>query len=176
MIHRWTAEPNYRTQDFWTGTKNNMPVWDCHYPARGLSQQQRQTLANNITRIYTNLGLPPFYVQVRFHEAAPSSFFVGGQDYSSTSSSSHKDAGIQIIHVARSFDSEESKTKFLHKVDQVLNPVFEGQGWDWEYWVMEGPRELWKINGIVPPPTGSETEKRWFEANKPFKGLTLEKL
>ena len=154
-----------------------MPLWDINYTAGGLSAQQRQSLADAITKIYTTLGLPPFYVQVRFRESAPTSLFVGGQDYSSTTgTNSQKHLSVQIVHVARSFDSETAKQRFLTKVDRVLNPLLDGKGWNWEYWVMEGPRELWKINGLVPPPTGSEMEKKWYKANRPLKSSTEEKL
>jgi stalled ribosome rescue protein Dom34 len=43
----------------------------------------------------------------------------------------------------------------LGKVDEVLKGFGE-DGWDWEYSVIETRRDLWKINGIVPPEQGTE--------------------
>ena len=46
--------------------------------------------------------------------------------------------------------------------------MMEGKGdVDWEYFVNESPRDLWKINGMVPPLPGSEMEKKWAELNRP---------
>lgn len=40
-------------------------------------------------------------------------------------------------------------------MDKVLTPVMEAKGVDWEYTVDESPRDLWKINGVVPSEAGS---------------------
>ena len=152
-----------------------MPLWDFHYTAGGLSAQEKKGLAEAITKMYTSVGMPAFYVQVRFEEMTPESHFVGAQDYSSLGLG-EKHAAIQIFHVARTFTSEIQKRRFLYATDQILNPVFEKGGWDWEYWVTESPRDLWKVNGLVPPPTGSAAEKKWAEANRPIKGVSIESL
>ena len=57
----------------------------------------------------------------------------------------------------------EVKEKFLQSVDDVLNPIFKGKGWHWEYFVTESPRDLWKINGFVPPLPEEEGERVWRE-------------
>ena len=50
----------------------------------------------------------------------------------------------------------------------MLNPVLGSKdGVDWEYSISESPRDLWKINVIVPPMPGTEMEKEWVMANKP---------
>jgi hypothetical protein len=48
------------------------------------------------------------------------------------------------------------RDRFLLKVDEALKPFIHEQGWDWEYSVIETRRDLWKINGMVPPEAGSE--------------------
>jgi hypothetical protein len=48
------------------------------------------------------------------------------------------------------------RDRFLLKVDEALRPFIAEQGWDWEYSVIETRRDLWKINGMVPPETASE--------------------
>lgn len=61
------------------------------------------------------------------------------------------------------------KKRFLSRVDAVLNPMFEPKGMDWEYFITEAPRDLWKINGLVPPEAQSEGEKEWVRVNRAVK-------
>ena len=152
-----------------------MPLWDFHLTPGGLSTAEKQELANAITKIYTNYGLPAFYVQVRFHEAGPNSFFFGsGLDHAtSVEASQKKHAGLQIWHLARTFETEKAKERFLNAVDKTLNPLFQGKGWHWEYFISEGPRDLWKINGFVPPLPNTELEKEWKRTNEPVDPATF---
>ena len=87
--------------------------------------------------------------------------YVGGEEHTNF-------AWISIQHIARSLDTTEKKEWFLRSVDEVLTPVLEAKGADWEYAVHETPRDLWKVNGLVPPPTGSEAERKWVELNRPI--------
>jgi len=43
----------------------------------------------------------------------------------------------------------------------VLKPYIADQGYDWEYTVEELRRDLWKVQGMVPPMPGTEAEKEW---------------
>ena len=137
-----------------------MPQWDFHLSSALLSNDEMESLSKTITRIYTRVGLPPFYVQVRFIEDKPSNVFIGGEKHP-------KFVALTISHLARTFETDEQKKRFLDKVDQALNPIFQTKGLDWEYYVQESPRDLWKINGLVPPPSGSAMEKKWVQFNKP---------
>ena len=58
-------------------------------------------------------------------------------------------------HLARAFRSDEMKKRFLSRVDAVLNPMFEPKGMDWEYFITEASRDLWKINELVLRTAGS---------------------
>lgn len=50
---------------------------------------------------------------------------------------------------------------------QLLAPhIAAREDLDWEYHVVETPRDLWKIQGIVPPPSRSAEEKLWARENK----------
>lgn len=42
-------------------------------------------------------------------------------------------------------------------------------GYDWEYHIEETNRDLWKIQGLVPPLPGSDEEKIWAGQNKATK-------
>ncbi|KXG54488.1 Tautomerase [Penicillium griseofulvum] len=139
-----------------------MPLWDIKHSPNTITALEKEQLAKSITKLYVSYGLPAFYVQVRFTEDTPGTAFVGGETHPNF-------AALTIYHIARAFKSDESKQRFLADVDAILNPVFESKGMDWEYWITEVSRDLWKLNGLVPPPTGSEGEKKWAELNKAVK-------
>jgi hypothetical protein len=50
--------------------------------------------------------------------------------------------------------------------DDVMRPVCKPKNIMWESAIYEGAREYWRINGLIPPSQGSETEKQWAEANR----------
>jgi hypothetical protein len=56
--------------------------------------------------------------------------------------------------------NDAHRDRFLHRVDEALRPFILDQGWDLEYSVIETRRDLWKINGMVPP--GNSTEVSCF--------------
>ncbi|KAJ3952757.1 hypothetical protein N0V92_010789 [Colletotrichum tropicale] len=137
-----------------------MPLWVFSHSKDAFSPDDKEALAQEITKVYTRIGLPAFYVNVQFFEMPAHDLYLGGARRS-------KFTTISIYHVARRFENELNQQRFLKKVDSILNPRLGGKGMDWEYFIQESPRELWKINGIVPPPSGSEMEKLWFRENKP---------
>ncbi|KAJ5365477.1 Tautomerase [Penicillium concentricum] len=139
-----------------------MPAWYIKHSPNTITAPEKEQLAKSITRLYVSYGLPAFYVQVHFIEDIPGTAFVGGEPHPNF-------AAVTIYHVARAFQNDETKQRFLTDVDEILNPVFEPKGMEWEYWVTEVSRDLWKINGLVPPQPGSEGEKKWVELNKAVK-------
>lgn len=52
--------------------------------------------------------------------------------------------------------SPEIAKRFLARIDAALKPFIADEGYDWEYSVLETSRDLWKINGLVPPGWGSK--------------------
>jgi hypothetical protein len=48
------------------------------------------------------------------------------------------------------------RDNFLARVDDVLEPHVADQGYDWEYSVYETRRDLWKVQGMVPPMPNSK--------------------
>ena len=58
-----------------------------------------------------------------------------------------------------------AKIRFMNAVDAALKPFIGDKGYDWEYGVEEVDRDLWKVNGMVPPMPGTEAEKEWAEGN-----------
>ena len=48
----------------------------------------------------------------------------------------------------------------------MIEPFAAAKGLGWEFHVDETPRDLWMIDGLVPPPTGSDAEKAWVEEDR----------
>ena len=137
-----------------------MPLWVIAHTPTTFSNEEKQELAKAITTLYTKVQIPAFYVNVQFLELAPPNVYVGGDI-------PDKYAGITIHHIARAFDSDAAKKKFLDKVDSILTPRLKPKNMNWEYFIQQAPGDTWRMNGIVPPPTGSELEKEWLRRNKP---------
>lgn len=136
-----------------------MPVWDFQYAPGLFTDAEKHHLAKAITGIYTKAGLPAFYVQTRFTEKPAGTQFIGEEI-------SEKYVSIGIIHAARKLE-DDRKGPFLAAADAVLTPILGAKGVNWEYWVHEVDRDLWKINGLVPPKAGSDMEKEWARQNAP---------
>jgi hypothetical protein len=140
-----------------------MPLWVFTHSHDTFSPSEKSELAQLLTNLYVKVLIPAFFVNVQFIELGPTDIYVGGEGRSSFS----KYTSISIYHPARGFDNDASKKRFLDKVDSILTPRFQEKGMDWEYFIQESPRDLWRINGVTPPAAGSEREKEWFRLNKP---------
>lgn len=138
-----------------------MPLWQLFAREGTFSQAEKQRFAEAITDIYSDFGLPRFYVSVVFHDVPEGSFFVGGVARSNF-------VRISIDHIARrtSSDHRESLLKLLNK---TIHPFVRDRGLDWELHVDETPRDLWTIQGMAPPLENSELEKRWARSNLPIR-------
>lgn len=139
-----------------------MPLWTFGHSAGAFTAEEKKDLAQAITQLYADAGLPAFYVNVQFIPLVEEDLWYGGQPHP-------KFTMITIYHVARdlSESSDERQQAFLKAVDNILTPRMTKKGMGWEYFVTHSPRAFWKIDGIVPPPTGSEMEKLWLKHNKP---------
>ncbi len=59
--------------------------------------------------------------------------------------------------------ADEQITRWLKR---ILHPHLEKHdGLHWEFHADETSEDLWMINGLVPPPGGSEAEKAWATTN-----------
>jgi phenylpyruvate tautomerase PptA (4-oxalocrotonate tautomerase family) len=131
-----------------------MPLLRFYLPLNLLTTEEKTKLAADLTKIYMAGGLPAFYVNVFFLEIPTESFYVGGKQAPTF---------VRLVceHIARTMPDTKSQQRYLRALDRILTPLFESKGYQWEYHVIESPRELWKIQGLVPPPGGSEAEKMW---------------
>ncbi|KKK15190.1 hypothetical protein P175DRAFT_0503871 [Aspergillus ochraceoroseus IBT 24754] len=139
-----------------------MPLWLIHHDPNVFSNDEKEKLAQTITQLYVGFGLPAFYVQVQFFELPYASSFIGGEK-------DRAHVTLTIYHLARTMTTEAQAQRFLGAVDGILTPTFQPKELEWEYFVTETPRNLWKINGLVPPPAGSDEEREWARINKAVK-------
>ena len=139
-----------------------MPTWNFVLSAGVLSREEKDTIASKITKIYTNAGLPAFYVHIYFDEYPSGSYYNGAETPTMT-------VLLTIGHVAGHFASEKESLSFHDKVDAVLRPSLEPKGLVWEYNVLLPSQANWRINGIIPPTTNdNERLQQWAEKNAPI--------
>ncbi|EGU81406.1 hypothetical protein FOPG_10093 [Fusarium oxysporum f. sp. conglutinans race 2 54008] len=139
-----------------------MPLWVFGHSAGAFTPEEKKDLAEAVTQLYVDFGLPSFYVNVQFIPLGADDLWYGGKPHP-------KFTMISIYHVARNVQDlpVEKQNNFLNAVDGVLTPRMTKMGMGWEYFVSESRREFWKIDGIAPPPTGSALEKLWFQHDRP---------
>jgi len=136
-----------------------MPLWTIHHTPGIFNAETKRALAARITEHYESAGLPRFYVVTLFQETAPEDFYVGGEP---------TQVGIRVVidHIARHAVDPESRRRITEWINQILTPTLERHpGVHSEFHVDETSEELWMINGLVPPPGGSDAEKRWAREN-----------
>jgi hypothetical protein len=94
-----------------------------------------------------------------FHEVGRGSFYVGGEPADDR-------VRIAIDHIARHYADPASKEAARKRIDAVIQPFAAGKGLRGEFHVDETPRDLWMIDGLLPPPTGSEAGQLWAKENR----------
>jgi phenylpyruvate tautomerase PptA (4-oxalocrotonate tautomerase family) len=135
-----------------------MPLWKIYHPVGKFSVEDKHAIAQRITSIYKML--PRFYVGVVFQEIPTESLFVGGEPADDF-------VRIWVDHIARTFNDEQVKLRFLNACSQLLAPFIADRGLRWEMHVDETPFSLWSIQGLRPPAAGTEDEQRWLRENRP---------
>lgn len=135
-----------------------MPMWTIYHTPNVFSDNEKDTLANDIADIYTAVGLPRFYVVTVFSEIPATNFYVGGK---------RTGAAVRIVvdHIARQAPNGAVREAITRRIGKVLAPFMDKADLHWEFHVDETSEELWMINGLVPPPMNSEAEKQWARAN-----------
>jgi len=145
-----------------------MPLWNIYCTEGTYTSAQKQAFAEAITDIYTSeagglpdMTMPRFYVVVVFHDVPKGSLFVGGVPRNDF-------VRISIDHIAYAMPAElrELLLKFINK---SIHPHVRDRGLDWEIHIDDTARDQWTIQGMRPPDTGSDEEKRWIRENRPSK-------
>lgn len=161
-----------------------MPLWQLFTPENAYTPEERAEFAEQITNIYSspeakeNFGFsfPRFYTSVVFHEIKADSFFVGGEPR-------NQFVQIEVVHIAGGSDDDERPVndqvaatmgltvealmeRYFTMVNRVLKPFVADRGYEVEFHVENAPAVTWRIDGMIPPPPGSEDELRWVAENK----------
>jgi hypothetical protein len=141
-----------------------MPLWLIFHPDGTFEDDaSKEALAADITKIYTGVGLPAFYVVANFIKMPASTMFMGGKAIGRDKPFIR----LAIEHIAVTQPNEdEAYKRVANRVDAAIKPHISDKGYDWEFHIDETERRLWKINGMFPPPWGSEGEKIWSEKNR----------
>jgi len=102
-----------------------MPLHRIYHPLSAFSSTDKAALSERITAIYTDRGLPAFYVVILFIPVESESFYVGGK-------STDKFVRVVAQHLARHFPDIETKNKFMEQYENALAPSIKDKGYDWE--------------------------------------------
>jgi phenylpyruvate tautomerase PptA (4-oxalocrotonate tautomerase family) len=138
-----------------------MPLWNVYHPVGAYTDQEKREFAHQVTSIYEAVGLPRFYVATLFHGVDRGSFYVGGEPVDDR-------VQVAIDHIARHADDPARRALVREQMCAVIQPFAAGKGLHWEFYIDETPRDLWMIDGFVPPPSGSDAEKLWARENRPI--------
>ena len=90
-----------------------MPRWNLYYTAGLLSDEEKESLAVQVTKLYQSYGHPSFWTNVMFEEQPLKNYWAGGK-------SEHKAVFFYISHAARGFDSEEERLRFHETIDNIV--------------------------------------------------------
>jgi phenylpyruvate tautomerase PptA (4-oxalocrotonate tautomerase family) len=146
-----------------------MPLWQIYHPPNTFQNaESKQLFAEDITKMYTSLGLPAFYVVTQFHELKDDNAYVGGKP-----ASNKPFIRVVITHIAvRIPDADKAYLRTTSRIDKIMKPHVLDKGYDFEYHVDETERRLWKINSLIPPPFQSAEEQFWVQKNAalPYEG------
>lgn len=135
-----------------------MPLWQIFHSPDAFTADDKQEIARQVTAVYATV-LPRFYVNVFFHPLPKASYFIGGEPVDDF-------VRVTVDHIARSFDSDDVRKRFLGACTRILTPYTTDRGLRWELHIDETPFELWTLNGLNPPPPGSPAESRWRAENR----------
>lgn len=102
-----------------------MPLHRIYHPESAFSATDKAALSQRITSIYTDRGLPAFFVVILFIPVESESFYVGGK-------STDKFVRLVVQHLARHFPDIETKNKFIEQYENALAPSIKDKGYDWE--------------------------------------------
>ncbi|KAJ5725284.1 uncharacterized protein N7483_006641 [Penicillium malachiteum] len=148
-----------------------MPLWQIYHPTGTFEDNAtKHAFAQDITKMYTDIGLPSFYVVTHFYKMDDENVFVGGKTNESGETPFIR---IVITHIAlRIPDVDAMYLRTTSRIDKIIKPYVADKGYDFEYHVDETERRLWKINSLIPPPHKSEAEQLWFKENRavPYEG------
>lgn len=138
-----------------------MPYWEIFIPENAFTEEDKEQLCSDITQVYVDyVNLPRFYVVVLIKEMPANSMYVGGK-------ATDNFVRIRVDHIARQMDDPEYRKMAMAVFEDTLAPYIKDRGFDWEIHFDETPIDLWRTQGLIPPPPESDIEKLWAKENRP---------
>jgi phenylpyruvate tautomerase PptA (4-oxalocrotonate tautomerase family) len=138
-----------------------MPYWEIFTPENAFTPEGKEQLSERITSIYVDYAnLPKFYVVVLFKDMPANTMYVGGK-------ANNNFIRIRTDHIARQMDDPAVRKLCMEVIEEKLAPFVKDRGYDWEVHIDETPMDLWRTQGLVPPPPESDIEKLWAKENRP---------
>lgn len=141
-----------------------MPIWKVFHSTDSLqTEEEKEAIAQGATDFYTKIGLPAFYVHVLFFPFEKENKYTGGKKQS-------RFVLVEIDHIARHLEPGNRKQAIRVKeaVDKVMMPLTTEKGIHLEYCILEGPVDLWRIDGIDPPEAFGPDEQDEAEKSRQF--------
>ncbi|GAA5168801.1 tautomerase family protein [Pseudonocardia eucalypti] len=139
-----------------------MPLWEIFSPENAFTDEEKKQLAEAITQSCVDfVDIPRFYVVVRFHEMPANTMYVGGEATTNF-------IRVVVDTIARQMETAEIRAACMASTEQMLAPFVKERGFDWEIHFDETPMDLWRVQGIIPPPAYSDMEKLWAKENRPI--------
>lgn len=136
-----------------------MPLWQVFHPKDAFTAEDKQGLAERITGLFSRVPMPDFYVVVIFVEIPPESYYVGARPRGDF-------VRFKVDQMAATLPNQISREWWMRRVEQAIAPYVTDRGFDSEVQIDEPGRDLWTMNGVVPPPFGSIGEQTWIRENK----------
>lgn len=137
-----------------------MPLWQVFSPEGTYTDEDKEALSASITTMYTDfVNLPKFYVVVIFNDLPQNSIYIGGK-------ANNNFVRIFIDHIARRVEGDDLQAVAMQLIEAKIAPWVRDRGHDWEVHVDETPPKLWRTQGLVPPPAGSDGEHLWARENR----------
>ncbi len=138
-----------------------MPMWIIHAPEGVYSNEDKKDITEMLTQFYVEgVQLPKFYVVVRFDEYPLDSMWVGGKPVNDF-------VRFAVDHIARQMDEQAIRELCMSILCERIAPFTTDRGLRTEIHIDETAIDLWRIDGLKPPPPYSEAEKQWAEDNAP---------
>jgi phenylpyruvate tautomerase PptA (4-oxalocrotonate tautomerase family) len=135
-----------------------MPFWRIHHPVGAYTDQDKEDFAKAITALYA-AEMPAFYCDVFFYEVEKKNAFRAGEPHDNF-------VRIQVEHIARSMNNKVIREFIMSMLTETIRPWLDGRGYLWEMSIEEMPRDLWTVDGFIPPPWRSPAEMRWRQEGK----------
>lgn len=137
-----------------------MPYWEIFAPEGAFTADDKQRLSADLAQMYNdNVDIPLFYTVVRFQETPANTLYVGGKPTTNF-------IRIVVDHIARHLPDPDYRKFAMGVFEETIAPYVRDRGFDWEIHFDETPLDLWRVQGLVSPPGGSEMEKLWTKENR----------